>query len=162
ERAREAAQAAGIPTAHGSYQALLDDPEIDAVYIPLPNTLHAEWTRKAADRGKHVPCEKPLAPTAAEAREVIDYCRAKGVVEMNGLLTFADGQTGAFDCGFTLPYRGWLEIVGTEGVVFVPDMWLPPRRATFEIRRGGRYDVEEVVVEGEDQIVHMLENFGRA
>src|SRR5262249_28233785 len=78
ERAQAAAQAAGIPRALGSYEALLDDPEIDAVYNPLPNTLHAEWTRRAADRGKHVLCEKPLCPTAAEARALVDHCRAKG------------------------------------------------------------------------------------
>ena len=52
-----------------------------------------------------------------------------------------------FDCGFTLPYRGWLEITGTEGTVWVPDMWVPPRRATFEIRREGGHATEEVVVE---------------
>lgn len=53
-RAQEAAKTAGIPKAFGSYEALLDDPEIDAIYNPLPNTLHDEWTRKAAERGKHV------------------------------------------------------------------------------------------------------------
>jgi xylose dehydrogenase (NAD/NADP) len=85
--ARAAAAAeAGIPVAHGSYEALLADPTIDAVYIPLPNTLHNEWTRKAADAGKHVLCEKPLVPTADEAEALIAYCAAKGVKLMDGFM----------------------------------------------------------------------------
>src|SRR4029453_10999024 len=79
DKARAAAKAAGIPKAYANYEELLDDPEIDAVYNPLPNALHAEWTRKAAERGKHVLCEKPLAPTAAEAQEVVEFCREKKV-----------------------------------------------------------------------------------
>src|SRR5205085_1485213 len=59
---------------------------IDAVYIPLPNHLHDEWTRKAADAGKHVLCEKPLTPTAAESRALVDYCRARGVRLMDGFM----------------------------------------------------------------------------
>src|SRR6266581_801818 len=86
DKATAAAKAAGIPTAFGSYEALLDDPAIDAVYNPLPNTLHAEWTMKAAERGKHVLCEKPLAPSAAEAQKVIDFCRGKGVCLMDGFM----------------------------------------------------------------------------
>lgn len=86
ERAREAAALAGIPTAHGSYEALLADPNIDAIYNPLPNTLHAEWTRKAAEHGKHVLCEKPLCPTAAEARELVDSCRARNIALMDGFM----------------------------------------------------------------------------
>jgi len=252
DKAQQAAAAAGIPTAHGSYEALLDDPNIDAVYIPLPNTLHAEWTRKAAQRGKHILCEKPLTPTAAAAKELVEFCRSEGVtlmdgfmwphhprtsrlrkmldngvigqvrrvggtltfpldldpsnirlqrgmaggslldvgcypvfgirwafgaepvrvfatavyrhdvdVEMNGVLWLADGRMATFDCGFTLPLRGWLEIVGTEGTVRVPDMWLPARRASFFIERAGK-PTEEVAIEGEDQIQHMIEDFGRA
>ena len=84
ERARAAAAAAGIPTAYGSYEQLLEDPAIDAVYIPLPNSLHAEWAMKAADHAKHVLCEKPLARTAAEAQKVVDFCRTKGVRLMDG------------------------------------------------------------------------------
>ncbi len=252
-KAQAAASAAGIPKAYGSYQALLDDPDIDAVYNPLPNTLHDEWTRRAAERGKHVLCEKPLTPTAVQAQELVAYCRAKKIclmdgfmwphhprsgrlrqfldsggigpvrrvasaftfpmkpldprnirlqpetaggslldvgcypvygirwalgaepvrawasaqfefgvdVAMNGVLWFAAGQVATFDCGFIHPFRQWLEITGTEGVVFVPDMWLPPKRAIFEVRRGGSYDIEVVAVEGHDQIQHMLENFGR-
>ena len=253
DKAQQAAKEAGIPRAHGSYEALLDDPTIDVVYNPLPNALHAEWTKKAADRGKHVLCEKPLAPTAAEAQAVVEYCRAKGVklmdgfmwphhprtarlqqfldqggvgevrrvvgsftfhmkplepsnirlrpelgggglldvgcypvfgirwafgaepvrayaaatfqhgvdVDLSGMVWLADGRVGTFDCGFVAPFRQWLEIVGTEGVVTVRDMWVPVWRAAFEVRRDGK-PPEEVVVQGEDQIVHMIEDFGRA
>jgi predicted dehydrogenase len=86
ERSKAAAKAAGIPKSFGSYEALLADPEIEAVYVPLPNALHAEWTKKAADAGKHVLCEKPLCPTAAEAAEVVAYCRAKGVRLLDGFM----------------------------------------------------------------------------
>ncbi len=85
-KAQAAAAAAGIPKAHGSYEALLADSEIDAVYIPLPNTLHAEWTRKAADHGKHILCEKPLTPTAPQAVELAEYCTARNVKLMDGFM----------------------------------------------------------------------------
>jgi D-xylose 1-dehydrogenase (NADP+, D-xylono-1,5-lactone-forming) len=84
DRAKDAAKAAGIPKAFGSYEALLDDATIDAVYNPLPNTLHDEWTRKAAERGKHVLCEKPLTPTAREAEALIAFCQARKVKLMDG------------------------------------------------------------------------------
>ncbi|MFF2481846.1 Gfo/Idh/MocA family protein [Paenibacillus sp. NPDC058071] len=80
DKAEEAAKKLGITKAYGSYEALLADKEIDAVYIPLPNHLHKEWTIKAAKAGKHVLCEKPIALTAAEAKEMIDVCREEGVV----------------------------------------------------------------------------------
>jgi predicted dehydrogenase len=253
ERARSAAAVAVIPTAYGSYEQLLNDPDIDAIYNPLPNSLHAEWTMRAAEHGKHVLCEKPLAPTAAEAQKVVDVCQAKGVLlmdgfawphhprtvrlrqlldsqrlgevrrvtaaftfpmspldpanirlrpelgggslldvgcypvyairwafgmepvrvyasaafqhgvdtEMSGTLWFADGRVGAFDCGFTLPRRGWLEIAATEGVVSIPEMWQPCRCAKFTVQpRAGA--AEEFTVEGENQVHHMIECFTRA
>jgi predicted dehydrogenase len=70
----------GIPRSHGSYEELLADPEIDAVYIPLPNHLHLAWTIAAAEAGKHVMCEKPLAMTAADAQRMVDACSKSGVV----------------------------------------------------------------------------------
>ena len=257
DKARKAAAADGIRVAYGSYDDLLADPEIDAVYNPLPNHLHAEWTRKAADRGKHVLCEKPLTPTAGEAEALVAYCRAKNVrlmdgfmwphhprthklrkflgggaigavtkvnaaftfnleglptsnirmqpeagggglldvgcyttyairwwmraepvrvwaratfangvdVAMSGVMTFADGRTANFDCGFTHPLRTWVEIVGTEAVVRVPNMWIPDDRAVFEVhRQAGLFGqaVEEVATPGEDQMVHMLDDFAAA
>ena len=71
-RAQQAASALGIPTAYGSYEALIDDPSIDAVYIPLPNHLHLYWTTRAADAGKHVLCEKPLGFTAGDVLAYIE------------------------------------------------------------------------------------------
>jgi len=264
ERAQQAAAADGISAAHGSYEALLDDPLIDAVYIPLPNHLHAEWTMKAAERGKHVLCEKPLASDAAEAQRAVDFCRQKKVnlmegfmwphhprtaklrelldagaigevrrltssftfqldlepknirlqggmaggsaldvgcypvygarwvfgaeptrvfasaewqhdsssppyeggaggvdLAMNAVMEFPDGRTALFDCGFTLPFRQWMEITGTEGKAWLEDMWLPAPRAVIRVQRGDK-PVETIAVEGEDQIVHMIQNFSAA
>jgi predicted dehydrogenase len=86
EKAQEAATQLGIPAAYGSYEALLADPGVDAVYIGLPNNLHAEWTMKAADAGKPVLCVKPLARDAAEAQRMADYCAAKGVPLMEAFM----------------------------------------------------------------------------
>ena len=80
ETAEAVANDLGIPQAFSSYEALLAADDIDAVYIPLPNHLHAEWTMKAADAGKHVLCEKPLTLDADEAQRVVAHCAAAGVV----------------------------------------------------------------------------------
>ena len=85
-RAAETAEQLGIPHHHGSYDDLLADPEVEAVYNPLPNHLHAEWTLRAAAAGKHVLCEKPLALTAAEAAEMVEGCRAAGVLLMEAFM----------------------------------------------------------------------------
>jgi D-xylose 1-dehydrogenase (NADP+, D-xylono-1,5-lactone-forming) len=72
EKARAWAQARGIPRAHGSYQELLDDPAVEAVYVSLPNSMHVEWSVRALEAGKHVLCEKPLSPDVRKVAEAFD------------------------------------------------------------------------------------------
>lgn len=75
EKAQAAAAQLGIPKAYGSYEELLADPEIDAIYNPLPNHLHVPWSIKALQAGKHVLCEKPIALTSAEGQTLVDVAR---------------------------------------------------------------------------------------
>jgi predicted dehydrogenase len=78
-KAKAAAKALGIATAYGSYEELLADPEIDAIYNPLPNHMHVPWTIKAAEAGKHVLCEKPISLTVAEAETLLAVRARTGV-----------------------------------------------------------------------------------
>jgi predicted dehydrogenase len=86
EKAREAALRVGIPVWYGSYQELLADKEVEAVYIPLPNHLHAAYIRLSAEAGKQILCEKPLALSAAEAAESIACAATHGVRLMEGFM----------------------------------------------------------------------------
>lgn len=78
-RARAAADTLGIPSAYGSYEELLADPHVQAVYIPLPNHLHVPWSIRAAEAGKHVLCEKPIGLSVAETRDLIAVRDRTGV-----------------------------------------------------------------------------------
>jgi predicted dehydrogenase len=78
-KAREAAAALNIPRVYGSYDELLADPDIDAIYNPLPNQFHVPWTAKAAEAGKHVLCEKPISLTVAEAKTLLAVRQRTGV-----------------------------------------------------------------------------------
>src|SRR5437867_3295956 len=86
DKARQWAAEFDVPQAYGDYEELLSDPDIQAVYIPLPNELHKPWTLKAADAGKHILCDKPLALNSLEAHEMVMECRRRGVALMEGFM----------------------------------------------------------------------------
>ena len=247
-RAEAYASEHGIARAYGSYEELLADPAVDAVYNPLPNSLHVEWSIRALEAGKHVLCEKPLSrrpedverafdvaereglilteafmyrhnPQTARLRELVEggavgelrvvrtafsftvtddanirlaadldggalmdvgcYClsgsrllageplRVFGTsVEEAGVdtgfaatMSFHGGVVGQFDCGFRLPMRDELEVVGTEGSIFLDDPW-HCRRPVIEVRRDG--GVEEIALEPVDSYRLELENLADA
>jgi len=86
QRANDFAKELKIPKSFGDYQALLDDPTIDVIYNPLPNHLHKPWTIKAAEAGKHILCEKPLALNVEECHEMIAAARSNGVQLMESFM----------------------------------------------------------------------------
>jgi predicted dehydrogenase len=241
----------GLPRAYGTYLELIEDPEIDAVYIPLPNELHEPWVVAAADAGKHVLCEKPLALDAIQARRMVEHCRSRGVILMEAFmwrhqhrtealrrllaegvigelrlvrcsfsfpidpgdwrldsargggslwdvgcygvstarlfagtepasivaqarfgstgvdlslaagLRFPGGVLGLIDCSFEQPFRCAFELVGTLGILDVPDAYLPPARPIARLRRGdGPW--EELTFDGFDQYGAMVDVFAQA
>jgi D-xylose 1-dehydrogenase (NADP+, D-xylono-1,5-lactone-forming) len=225
-RAEAYAREQGIERAHGSYDGLLADPEVDAVYISLPNSMHVEWSIRALEAGKHVLCEKPLTRRVAEAEQAFDVAERTGrllseafmyrhnpqthrlsalvddgaigrlqlvrgahsftarpatnirllagleggalmdvgcycvsasrllagepsdlygtqVVGEDGVdvrfaatMRFADDVIGQFDCGLDLPDRQELEVVGSEGSLFLDDPF-HSRTPVIELRRDG-------------------------
>jgi D-xylose 1-dehydrogenase (NADP+, D-xylono-1,5-lactone-forming) len=247
-RAGAYAREHGIDRAYGSYEELLAAPEVDAVYIPLPNSMHIEWSIRALEAGKHVLCEKPLSrrpddverafdaadraglvlmeafmyrfnPQTARLKELVDggaigalrvvraafsftiigdanirlaadldggalmdvgcYCvsgsrllagepeRLLGMAlteagvdtVFTATLSFPGGVFGHFDCGFRLPMRDELEVVGTEGSLFLDDPW-HCRTPVIELRRGD--GVEEIALAPVDSYRLELENFADA
>lgn len=130
-----------IPKAHGSYEALLADPDVDVIYNPLPNKLHCEWTVKAADAGKHVLCEKPLVTTLADFDQVVAATQRNRVTVFEAFMYLHHPQTQTV-----------LEMVraGELGQVQQINSWfhffLPPERATnirlnADLHGGSLWDV---------------------
>jgi xylose dehydrogenase (NAD/NADP) len=251
-RAEAYAREHGLERAHGSYEALLEDPDIEAVYIPLPNGLHIPWTLRALEAGKHVLCEKPFSRRVEDVERAFDLAESLGLVlseafmyrhhpqtaklaelaaekaigqlrvvraafsfplaaerggddtrfdpELDGgalmdvgsycvnairllagepqrvaaeqvlgpsgvdvvfagTLSHAGGVVAHFDCGFVLPRRSELEVVGEEGSLFVATPFQVSSPG-IELRRAD--DVEHVVVEPGDSYLLELENVSAA
>lgn len=93
DKAEKFARDNGVPRFHSSYEALLADPDIDAIYNPLPNSLHAEWSIRACEAGKHVLCEKPLCTSGDEARAMFAAARRNRVHLVEGYPYLAQPQT---------------------------------------------------------------------
>jgi D-xylose 1-dehydrogenase (NADP+, D-xylono-1,5-lactone-forming) len=249
ERADVYAREWDIEQAYGSYEALLEDPDVEAVYISLPNSTHIEWSIRCLEAGKHVLCEKPLdrrpeeverAFDAAEregrllmeafmyrhnpqTRQLVELVRTGAVGELRlirsafsfsvydpanirlrpeldggslmdvgcycvsgsrllageptavygeavvgptgtdwvfaGMMRFPGDVISLFDCGTSLPLRDELEVIGTEGSLFLDDPW-HCRRPVIELRRGD--DVERLELEPADSYRLQLENFSDA
>lgn len=249
DRAEAYAREWSIPRAVGGYQALLDSPDIDAVYIPLPNTDHVPWTLAAIAAGKHVLCEKPialsaedidrLATAAASANVIVEEgfmyrhepltSRVRSLIhdgaigalraivsgftfalepganirlqpglgggslwdvgsypitytqmlcgqepkmvfgsahwhesgvdeEFMGLLRFHDGPTANVYAGFRAAYRTWLEILGSDGSLTVPNPFRPGPIEVLELERNGT--IETIEVKGSPEIfVREVEDF---
>ncbi len=86
ERAQKAAERWGFKKAYGTYQEVIDDPDVEAVYISLPNSIHAEWIKRCVDVGKAVLCEKPIAMNAVEAADALEYAEKKSVLAMEAFM----------------------------------------------------------------------------
>jgi D-xylose 1-dehydrogenase (NADP+, D-xylono-1,5-lactone-forming) len=248
-RAQAYARTWEIGRAYGSYEALLDDPDIDAVYISLPNTMHCDWSVKAVEAGKHVICEKPLSRHSAEVEQAFDAAERAGrllteafmyrhnpqtarlrqlvdegaigeprVIRsafsyalydaenirlrtdveggslmdvgcycvsgsrmlagepttvygqaytgptgtdwvFTGALSFSDDVLATFDCGTCLPERDELEVIGTEGSLFMDDPW-HCRIPIIELRRDG--EVDRIELDPVDSYRLELENLSDA
>jgi D-xylose 1-dehydrogenase (NADP+, D-xylono-1,5-lactone-forming) len=238
-----------VPRTYASYQEVVDDPEVDAVYIPLPNELHRPWVEAAADAGKHVLCEKPLALDAAEARGMVAHCAERGVIlreafmwrhqprtaalrrlvaaeaigtlrlirssfsfpiapgdwrldpargggalwdvgcygvstarlfagaeptacralarfgatevdlSLTACLSFESGVLALLDCSFEQPFRCTYELVGSTGVIEVPDAYLPPARPTARLKTAD--SVKDLVFDGHNQYAEMADALAR-
>jgi predicted dehydrogenase len=146
EAAREWAAEFGIPRSCGSYETAIADADIDAVYIPLANEEHAPFVKAAADAGKHILCEKPLALDAAEAREMVEYCRARGVVLMEAFMWRHQPRTKALLADVQAGRIGELRLIRSSfSFPIDPGDWrLDPERGGGSLWDVGCYGVSTV------------------
>ena len=139
DKARAAADDLGIPRAYGSYEELLADPEVDAIYNPLPNHLHVPWSKRAAEAGKHVLCEKPIALNAAEARELLAARDRCGVLIQEAFMVRTHPQWLAARALVREGRIGELRVVQSSFSYFNDDA--KNVRNLADIGGGGIYDI---------------------
>ena len=111
ERAKNWASEHKVGTAYGNYELLLEDPEIDAIYNPLPPSMHAEWTIKAAEQGKHVLCEKPLEADTEKSIAMAEACQQHNVQLMDGVMWVHHERTARMKEVIDSGALGWLRRV---------------------------------------------------
>ncbi len=141
EKAQAYAQQWEIPVAYGSYEALLADPTIDAVYISLPNSLHCEWTVKAAAAGKHVLCEKPLVPTLAELDQIEAAAKANGVTVFEAFMYLHHPQTRALQTLVRDGKVGKVQLINSWFSFYLPPEQSSNIRLNPELAGGSLWDV---------------------
>lgn len=140
-KAQVYAQEKGIPTAYGSYEELLADPNIDVIYNPLPNTLHCEWTVKAAQSGKHVLCEKPITPTLAELDQVEAAARANKVTVFEAFMYLHHPQTRQVKEMIQAGKLGELQLIHSWFAYYLPPEDSHNIRLNSNLAGGALWDV---------------------
>lgn len=139
QKAERFARRWGIPRVHNRYEDVLADPEVDAVYIPLPNALHAEWSIRAMEAGKDVLCEKPIAANAEEAEKMAEVSRRTGRLLVEALHARYHPLYSRLKEIVTSGEIGRLQYV--EGHLCVPAIFPDPVRYTYELGGGAVMDV---------------------
>ena len=163
EKAEQFRSEFGFEKAYGSYEALLDDPAVEAVYIPLPNTLHYEWVIKAAKAGKHILCEKPLAPSAEKAVEMQNAARENGVLLMEAFAYLHSPLIAAIKTELDRGAIG--EVCYLENAFITSDYDLSNIRMRRETLGGSLYDLgcycisQAIWLLGEPESVHAVADF---
>jgi len=160
----------GVPNRHASYEAFLADPEIEAVYVSTPHPMHAEWTIKAADAGKHVLCEKPIALNAGDTKKMIEAAERNKVQLMEAFMYRCHPQTAklaellqggaigevrmivasfGFNAGFNAEGRLFKRELGGGGILDVGCYAVSAARLVAGAATGGTFaDPTEVKAEG--------------
>ncbi|MEW5961599.1 MAG: Gfo/Idh/MocA family oxidoreductase [Chloroflexota bacterium] len=141
DKARAYARHKNIPTAYGSYEELLADPTIDVIYNPLPNTLHCEWTVKAAQAGKHVLCEKPITPTLAELDQVEAAAKANQVTIFEAFMYLHHPQTLQIKEMIASGKLGQLQLINSWFAFYLPPENTHNIRLHPELAGGSLWDV---------------------